>query len=824
MDAPAENYTFGDGTSITAPVAPEPIARPIAAAHQPLAGNDDELIARAALAEGDHTPDSWRAVAGVVRNRMAKTGKTAAQVLSEPNQFEAYSNGSIQGVDINSPAFKSALGVAQGVKPGDVPYDSFYSPSIVAARGHGTPPFDPTTGVKIGTQLFGTGSPNYAYGQAPPAGLSPDEQKAWDALQPPAPTTVAGQTPGVGTSVRNEEGKLLTKAQEKWYSDHQPPGGWNPDLMPKALAPGHPLPATPGAHYVDYDGVEHVVPGGALGFAKSVAAGVLQGAVMDTTSSANKLTGGGFATDPMAGALSQTQGGPGAIDMAQAALQGSAQQQRDYATAHQGDQAAQGGRFIGQSLPSTAAAALVPEIKIPGMAAKGAVGVLANLGSKVATNAARGVAATAPNVGANAAPVGEQLATGAAAGVLAPAALGAAGKAGAAMAGRGHEATPEVANLAKTAMDKYGIPLRAGQIAGVGDRSAAFHDSNLLAAPGAGTAANNAIQLKALTKAAAKTIGVDSDKLTPEVADQARRQIGSVFEEAAKKTGIRADDQLTTELAQVGSQARELGLDQSQINALDLQIQKITDLASRHGGTGVIPGDVYQSLTESGSSLSRIMKNDHGSFADLASDIRGALDGAVSRASAPEDQAALTNARFQWKNLKTLQPLIAKAGPDGAISPVLLRSRVMAQFPNYAFGDGGDLGELARIGQTFMKEPPNSGTAHRLRDMMLGGAGGLEAGLFLHDPSMAAQAALGAGALAVGRYGTNAVRGILNDNPIARASVLRNADGQASRAAGILAKVGNVTRPTQIPLSALGVNNVLNSFNGTGATVGANSQ
>jgi hypothetical protein len=35
---------------------------------------------------------------------------------------------------------------------------------------------------------------------------------------------------------------------------------------------------------------------------------------------------------------------------------------------------------------------------------------------------------------------------------------------------------------------------------------------------------------------------------------------------------------------------------------------------------------------------------------------------------------------------------------------------VNTSFKNRAFTGAGDLGELAQIGQTFMKEPPNSGT------------------------------------------------------------------------------------------------------------------
>lgn len=41
-----------------------------------------------------------------------------------------------------------------------------------------------------------------------------------------------------------------------------------------------------------------------------------------------------------------------------------------------------------------------------------------------------------------------------------------------------------------------------------------------------------------------------------------------------------------------------------------------------------------------------------------------------------------------------------------------------------AVGNGGDLGDLARIGQRFLKEAPNSGTADRML-VNLGIGGGL---------------------------------------------------------------------------------------------------
>jgi hypothetical protein len=66
-------------------------------------------------------------------------------------------------------------------------------------------------------------------------------------------------------------------------------------------------------------------------------------------------------------------------------------------------------------------------------------------------------------------------------------------------------------------------------------------------------------------------------------------------------------------------------------------------------------------------------------------------------------------ARYQYKNMKTIQPLAEKAA-TGDISPTLLLNEVRKANPNFAYGSGGDSADIARIGQRFMKQPPDSGT------------------------------------------------------------------------------------------------------------------
>ena len=55
--------------------------------------------------------------------------------------------------------------------------------------------------------------------------------------------------------------------------------------------------------------------------------------------------------------------------------------------------------------------------------------------------------------------------------------------------------------------------------------------------------------------------------------------------------------------------------------------------------------------------------------------------------------------------MKTIEPLVAKS-PTGDISPALLMSQVNKSYGGMAYNGGGDMGDLARIGQKFLKEPP----------------------------------------------------------------------------------------------------------------------
>jgi hypothetical protein len=76
-----------------------------------------------------------------------------------------------------------------------------------------------------------------------------------------------------------------------------------------------------------------------------------------------------------------------------------------------------------------------------------------------------------------------------------------------------------------------------------------------------------------------------------------------------------------------------------------------------------------------------------------------------------------------------------------------------------AFGKGGDMGELAQIGQRFIKPVSSSNTAENtllMKLMGLGGAGG-EFAAYMHDPMLAAKAAAAAAGAGIATRGTASV-------------------------------------------------------------------
>lgn len=307
------------------------------------------------------------------------------------------------------------------------------------------------------------------------------------------------------------------------------------------------------------------------------------------------------------------------------------------------------------------------------------------------------------------------------------------------------EVAPETAALAKKAIEEYGIPIRGGQMAE--SRSARMLDSVLQGSPFSGYGKNVGEQRTAFNRAIAKAFGEDADSITPEVMASAKKRLGNKFDEIAERTSVQLDDKLQTSFKNILAEAGNV-LPESEVKPIFNQLMAV---ASKANENGFISGQSYQALTRKGTPLDRAKNSADPNIRFYANQISESLRDALERSATRHDAQELRQARKQYAVMKTVEDLAEKA-PTGDISPALLLGKVRGNVDNFAYGGGGELGDLARIGQRFLKEPPNSGTADRLWWMnMLGlgtGGGGLGTMAF-YDPVLAAKVASGT-ALAAG--------------------------------------------------------------------------
>jgi hypothetical protein len=314
---------------------------------------------------------------------------------------------------------------------------------------------------------------------------------------------------------------------------------------------------------------------------------------------------------------------------------------------------------------------------------------------------------------------------------------------------------PETAALAQEATQTHDIPLASGQLSTNPAVRFAYSEGGKLPFSGSSEFGEN--QRGAFNRAVGRTFGEDAGRITPEVLQQARDRIGNVFDTVAQRTAITFDPQLGSDLTGIVQRAPQV-LTPQEITPIANQIRNVIGHV-QPGGT--ITGKAYQALTRKGTPLDAAMSSANPNIAGFGRDIRTALDDALSRSAAPQDLAALQQARAQWKALRTVEPLTLRADAVGGaapsvgdISPASLRAAVNKSYqmaPRDPLGTV-PLNDLAKIGQRFLKEPQDSGTATRsLVHNALGGAGALiaghEAGLPLAASALGTVGTLGANRL-----------------------------------------------------------------------------
>lgn len=293
-----------------------------------------------------------------------------------------------------------------------------------------------------------------------------------------------------------------------------------------------------------------------------------------------------------------------------------------------------------------------------------------------------------------------------------------------------------------------GVPLSGGQARG--SKSIMYAESELGGASAQNFSDN---QLAAYTRAALRTAGVDADRATRPVMDEAFTRIGNQMDGLARMTNIRGDQQLQNDVMQAAvrfeqTEGRPYGY-------ADQIINRIGSIINQHGGS--IPGDSYNTLrSEIGAEIRRLSKGQaNGNQIDALTEIQEALNDAVERSvSGPQTLAAWQQVRRNYANLMTITKALTHAGADtklGQISPAMLDNAVRNSMSSRQYVRGyGDLNELAAAGVIAMPKMPDSGSASRIasRVAAISSPGAGATAFFMGDGNLT-NAAIAAGIPAV---------------------------------------------------------------------------
>lgn len=290
-----------------------------------------------------------------------------------------------------------------------------------------------------------------------------------------------------------------------------------------------------------------------------------------------------------------------------------------------------------------------------------------------------------------------------------PSALGALGR-------QSNKVAPEVRELAAKA-ESFGIPVSAAQLSD--SRFLKVLNNVVKQLPFSGADKLSQIQQKRFNQAVAQTFGESSDAITTDVAARALNRLRVGFDDLTSRNNLRVDPQLMNDLVSIADESGKTATaDNARIvsNLLDDFLSKSEN--------GVVSGKAYRQLD---SKLGKLMKGGDGDRANWVGQLRSAIRDGMDRSISGADSKKWRMIRSQYKNLKTVEDLIEKSA-TGDISPSLLLNKVRGANKNMAYGGGGDLADLARIGQRFLKDPiQNSTTAEK--SMLMNSLGGLGGGL-----------------------------------------------------------------------------------------------
>lgn len=369
--------------------------------------------------------------------------------------------------------------------------------------------------------------------------------------------------------------------------------------------------------------------------------------------------------------------------------------------------------------------------------------------------------------------------------------------------------SPEAETLAQAA-EREGIPTTVGQRTGSKPLQTAESVMESLPSTARSAASTRDTQQRAYTAAVLRRAGMTGDSADPQALAAQKNTLGKLLGDIAQRNELDFNRGLSTRLDAIVDDAAAK-LPPEEVSKLAGTVQRIksgvpagspaktvsSPILSQSGQpftsttpavpSGPMPGTLYQGWRQPLKDMA-----DNTATGRYYGQIRSAMDDAF-RSQVPGAEGELYRGTSrQYANLKTVTDAMGGAGTlpaNGQISPAQLSAALARSVGREGKALGqGDLNELSRIGQLFVKDQiPNSGTPQRLfmQNLLTGNLPGAAAGAGIgyYEGRSPESAALGA----VGGFGASQglpkLAQVLMQSPAVRAYLENQALSPAAREA-----------------------------------------
>jgi hypothetical protein len=278
-------------------------------------------------------------------------------------------------------------------------------------------------------------------------------------------------------------------------------------------------------------------------------------------------------------------------------------------------------------------------------------------------------------------------------------------------------AQPIAKNLSKQAekgvevLKKAGVPLDLAQETGSKVMSWAKRLTSDNPFTGGGSQAFVEAQNNAYTKAIAKTMGENTERITPEIIQNAKLRLGDNYDNLFGRNGVRVTRDFQKSL-------NELKLDSEKVmpegqKGITNIVNDILDKSKVN--MGLLTGKQYQAIKQQLSA----MEAQGGTAGHYAGELREklfeGLSDTIKKIGSKEDLQLLKQTNKQYGNMKKIEDVALK-DPEGHISASQLYNSLTAKSKRNSFyQEDPELARLASAGKSVLPEKmPNSGTAARL--------------------------------------------------------------------------------------------------------------